>query len=105
MRFQANFLSLSRTLSILNKCFGPLKVQDPNREILLYSHDLLMTLSLVDPSNLVRSLSKTTQLITPSSSYFKSFITKEIAFSFSKNVIVTRPWYSEEKENVRGSGT
>ena len=34
MRFQANFLSLSRTLSISNKYFGPLKVRD--REILLY---------------------------------------------------------------------
>ena len=35
MRFQANFLSLSRTLSISNKYFGPVKVRD--REILLYS--------------------------------------------------------------------
>ena len=33
-RFQANFLSLSRTLSISNKYFGPLKVRD--EEILMY---------------------------------------------------------------------
>ena len=33
MRFQANILSLSRTLSISNKYFGPLEVRD--REILL----------------------------------------------------------------------
>ena len=40
MRFQANFISLSRTLSISNKYFGPLKVRD--REILLYAfHKIL----------------------------------------------------------------
>ena len=36
MRFQASFSSLSRTLSISNKYFGPLKVRDREREILLY---------------------------------------------------------------------
>ena len=41
MLFQANFLSLSRTLSISNKYFGPLKVRD--REILLYISDLLIS--------------------------------------------------------------
>ena len=43
MRFQANFLSLSRTLSISNKYFGPLKVRD--REILLYITVLSSTTS------------------------------------------------------------
>ena len=51
MRFQANFLSLSRTLSISNKYFGPLKVRD--REILLYVfiETVTMRRKVISPEN------------------------------------------------------